>query len=55
MSKKINKRKTKAKIIDACRRSPFMSINASMFDEKIKTEKDYKEACEFCRIEPVFY
>jgi hypothetical protein len=51
---KLNKKKTGEKIIQHAKSSPSMSIDEKGFWKKIKTVKEFKEACLFCRIEPIY-
>ena len=54
MAKKLNKKKTGERIIEKCKSSNTMSIDEVGFWEKITTVADFKEACKFCRVEPVY-
>lgn len=52
--KTVNKKLTKRAIFDKCDSSIGYSIDKANFDKKIKTDKDYKEACKFVGIEPIY-
>ena len=52
--KKLNKTETLNAIIEHCKASVFISIDVEGFKKIVKTEKDILEACEFCRIEPIY-
>jgi len=54
MVKKLNKKKTGNRIIAKYKSSKTMSIDVDGFWEKFKTVADFKKACEFCRVEPVY-
>lgn len=52
--KRINKKLTKQAIFDKCDSSIAYSIDKKKFDEKIRTDKDYLDACKFVNIEPIY-
>jgi len=54
-NKKLNKKATGNKIISHANSSISMSIDAKAFWQKFKTDKDFLDACEFCRIEPIYH
>ncbi len=51
---KLDKKQTGNKIIAHCQSKRGMSIDVKGFWGKIKSVTDFKEACEFCGIEPVY-
>jgi hypothetical protein len=55
MGRKLDKIATGNRIIEKCKNSPTMSIDVDGFWKKIKTVADFKEACEFCRVKPVYH
>lgn len=54
MGRRLNKEATGNRIIAKCKSSKTMSIDVDGFWKKIKTVADFKEACKFCRVKPVY-
>lgn len=52
---KLDKKSTGNKIIEHCQNKQGMKIDVKGFWVKIKTVADFKEACEFCGIEPIYF
>lgn len=51
---KLNKEKTGNKIIKHVQNTPGLTIDIDGFWKEIKTVADFKKACEFCGIKPVY-
>lgn len=51
---KLDKKQTGNKIIEHCQGKAGMSIDVKGFWKKIVTVADFKEACDFCGIKPIY-
>lgn len=52
---KINKLLTRKLIIKKAKESRTMKINIELFDEKIVSDDDYRSACKYVRVKPIYF
>ena len=50
----LDKEKTKDKIINHVKYTKGMTINEKAFKAGFRSKKDILEACEFCKVDPIY-